>query len=109
LERAYIQYGSYVAKIERIWQGVDPMVTADKAAVVAAEKKVDVVLVDATGSVGRKPAMAQAGAQGVRACRSRWAQARQLMRIEQGDFIRSGPVVVGGGVAEDRPERHADG
>jgi hypothetical protein len=45
-----LRYGDFVPRIDRIWQGVDPTVTGEKAAEICRQKNVDVVLVDGTGS-----------------------------------------------------------
>lgn len=44
-----LRYGDFVPRIDRIWQGVDPTVTGEKAAEICRQKNVGVVLVDGTG------------------------------------------------------------
>jgi hypothetical protein len=44
-----LRYGNFVPRIERIWQGVDPTVTGEKAAEICRTHKVDIILVDGTG------------------------------------------------------------
>jgi hypothetical protein len=43
------RYGNFVSRIERIWQGVDPTVTGEKAAELCRTHNVDIILVDGTG------------------------------------------------------------
>jgi intein/homing endonuclease len=43
------RYGNFVPRIERIWQGVDPTVSGEKAAELCRTHNVDVLLVDGTG------------------------------------------------------------
>lgn len=44
-----LRYGNFVSRIERIWQGVDPTVSGEKAAEICRAKDVDILLVDGTG------------------------------------------------------------
>jgi hypothetical protein len=44
-----LRYGDFVPRIERIWQGVDPTVSGEKAAELCTNYNVDVLLVDGTG------------------------------------------------------------
>jgi phage terminase large subunit len=44
-----LRYGDFVPKIERIWQGVDPTVSGERAAELCRIYNVDVILVDGTG------------------------------------------------------------
>jgi hypothetical protein len=44
-----LRYGDFVARFDRIWQGVDPTVTGEKAAEICRQKDVGVILVDGTG------------------------------------------------------------
>jgi hypothetical protein len=44
-----LRYGDFVPRVDRIWQGVDPTVTGEKAAEICRQKNVDVILVDGTG------------------------------------------------------------
>jgi hypothetical protein len=44
-----LRYGDFVPRIERIWQGVDPTVSGEKAAEICTNYNVDVLLVDGTG------------------------------------------------------------
>jgi hypothetical protein len=82
-----LRYGSYVAKIPKIWQGVDTMVTADKAVDVCKRYGVEVALVDATGvGTGVAPAMARK-LTGLRAVSVKVAgKPGNWMRVEQGEF-----------------------
>jgi len=43
------RYDNYVPKIERVWQGVDPTVSGEKAAELCRTHDVDILLVDGTG------------------------------------------------------------
>ena len=44
-----LRYGNFVTRIERIWQGVDPTVSGEKAAEICRKYNVDILLVDGTG------------------------------------------------------------
>jgi hypothetical protein len=44
-----LRYGNFVPKVERIWQGVDPTVSGERAAEICRAKNVDILLVDGTG------------------------------------------------------------
>lgn len=82
-----LRYGSYVARIPRIWQGVDPTVTSEKGVELCDRYNVDIVLVDATGvGSGVAPAMAKAK-RGLRAISVKVAgKPGNFLRIEQGEF-----------------------
>lgn len=61
LNAACFRYGGYVAPIQR-WGGVDPMVTADRAAGLAADRQAEVTNVDCTGvGAGVAPAIERKG------------------------------------------------
>lgn len=82
-----LRYGSYVAKIPRIWQGVDPTVTTEKGAQLAERYNADVVLVDATGvGSGVAPGIAKLK-RGLRCVSVKVAgKPGNFLRIEQGEF-----------------------
>jgi len=44
-----LRYGNYVPRVERIWQGVDPTVSGERAAELCRIYNVDILLVDGTG------------------------------------------------------------
>lgn len=44
-----LRYGNFVPKIDRIWQGVDPTVSGERAAEICRIKNVDILYVDGTG------------------------------------------------------------
>lgn len=44
------RYGDYVERVEKIWQGVDPIVTGDKAVEIIERKNPEITLVDGTGA-----------------------------------------------------------
>ena len=49
IEKGDKAYDKAYARIDRIWQGVDPTVTGERAAEICRQKNVDVILVDGTG------------------------------------------------------------
>lgn len=44
-----IRYGGYVERVERIWQGVDPIMTADYAVAICRRKNITSAVIDGTG------------------------------------------------------------
>jgi len=44
-----IRYGSYVERVERIWQGVDVIMTADNAVAICRRKGITFAIIDGTG------------------------------------------------------------
>ncbi len=83
----FLRYGSFVARVPKIWQGVDPMQTADKAYQLCERYGVDIVLVDATGvGSGVAPAISRKK-RGLRAVSIKVAgKPGNFLRIEQGEF-----------------------
>jgi hypothetical protein len=76
------RYGNFIADL-KTWDGVDPMVTTDRAAMYAAQNNIDRVYVDATGvGAGVAPAMCRRGvtAIGVKVA------SRPTEKVEEGEF-----------------------
>lgn len=44
-----LRYGNFVPRVEKIWQGVDPTVSGEKAAEICSKHNVDMLYVDGTG------------------------------------------------------------
>ncbi len=82
-----LRYGSFVARVPRIWQGVDPTATAEKAAQICERYGVSVVIVDATGvGSGVAPGIAKLR-KGTRCISAKFAsRPGNWLRTEQGEF-----------------------
>lgn len=84
-----LRYGSYMARIRRIWQGVDTPITADIAADICSHYGVTMLMVDGTGSGSGVASMIKRQRSGMRAISVKVANSPgNFLRTELGEFYQ---------------------